>query len=548
VNGHERGRWRPLRPGALLALTLLAWPVAGAGPEPPPAAPDAPDAAPRPGEGLRVAIRVQRLSDLGIQLPPGLDGLGPVRGSARLVVRGGVLRLEELDARVRADGAELAIEGAVADAASWKGLDLNFRFTADSPGWFARGAEASARGPFALSGRLASAGATVNLTDLVMTSPGSRVTGTLAFTPAAGRPRLIGTLQAETLDLDELLPGRDTQPGEDGPLFSDATLPLEALTGLDAQLTLSAGLLRLGGLELTDTTSVLAGDASATRLMSAGKHAGGRYDGTLTLTPGDGATETAAALTLEGVSWEEATRQLGIEDYVDGGPTDARLDVRGRGLSVRAIMATLNGELRMRAGRSRIFNVALDRAGLDVLELMVDLFTPGEDRLATTDIECAALALDIRDGVGRAENGLVVLTSKVVMAGSGAVDLRDETLALALDLEPREGLSFSGTSLAGSATVAGPLTAPEVSASATGIARTAASLAGALATGGLSLVGEKTLSLAGAAENPCSAALQEGTGTGVSTPAAGGAVESATGVITKGVGGVGEGLKKLLGQ
>ncbi len=510
MSAHGAGRFRTLAAAVPLVAAAVAS-VAQPGDTPGVGATDESSG----GAGLWLVIEVERLSDLAHPALAGFEDVGPLRGRARLVVRDGRLALEELNARAEAQGATLDIEGSVADATTFDEFDLAFRLQVPSARWWAADAPGeTSPGPLLLSGRASSAGDALRLDGLALKTLRSDLVGHLVLVPGDERLRVTGALEGSALDLDELLPPADERASEDGRLIPGEALPLDRLVAVEGELTVAAGLLRVGGLEFRDANTTYRGAGGESRFDARGMHAGGRYEGTLTLSPAGAATAVALRLDVDRVSWEQASLQLGFADYMDGGPTDAEVELRGRGGSLREIASTLDGQLTLHVGAGRIFNTALDDAGADLLDRVVGVFTPREDDAGVTDVECAALRLDFRGGVGHAERRFVVLTRKVVMSGTGTMDLRDESLSLVVDVKARKGWTFSAASLAGGAAITGPIRSPEVGLNPTRVATSAASavtkMLGALATGGLSLLGQRAVALAGKETDPCTAAIESG--------------------------------------
>ena len=475
---------RGCRLATALVVTILLLPCAA------PAQAPAPPAEP----GLSIGIQIEGLSGLGV---PALDELlasTPVRGRARLTTEGERLRLDDIEVELDLAGGHLSASGSVADVSTGAGADLRLRLETAHVPWLP-GIE-RAQGAFAMGARIRAEAGGFLLEDVILQTPRSEVGGTLALTGVEGRRRISGTLRGAALDLDELLPSAPKRDGSVDRMLPDTGIPSPPLAAVDLDLRLEAALVRFGGLVVRDATLTLAAEAARTALSVAGHHAGGRLDARVEVTAG-APPVMEGRIVLEQVSLEEVTRQHGLQDYLDGGPTDVTLVLRGSGTSLHQALVSATGELRMHVGSGRILNTVLHDVGVDLVERMVDLLTPKEDRSAVTNVTCAALHLEVEDGIARIGDELVVLTDKVSLAGSGQLDLRDETLSLGLDIRARKGFSFSPASLAGGAAVTGTLMQPEVRVSAAGLGRTAVTVAGAVVTGGLSLLAQRALAADG---------------------------------------------------
>lgn len=496
---------------------------------------------------LRIDIEIEELSKLGIPMLEQIKTLGPIRGSARVSVVDQKLRFDDLRMRVASDGAELEVTGTVGDAVRWREVNLAVTLNAPSGQWLTAGARAIGKGPLKITGNVRSDGAALRFTDLLLLTATSRVTGSLTSVAEGNVQRITGMLDAPTLNVDEFQSPAEPSRGKSQRLLQNVPLPLDPTPELELELTLNVDRLTMSHLLFEHTSTSIESNAATSRLSSSGDHAGGRYEATLLRKQVGADVETTLQSTLAGVSWEQASIQLGFDDYMDGGPTDAQIDVHGRGETTHEVLASMNGHVLMRAGESSILNPALREAGTDFLENMVGLFTPAQDRAGTTQVKCMAMRLDVRDGVAYADHGLVVLTDKVSLAGSGTIDLRDERLSLDVALTAHEGITFSKASLAGGATVTGTLADPQVAVSGTNVATTAVSVAGSVATGGLWFLGKKLINATTTGAQTCSNVLKEAPPeTAGETPAPTGEKGEDSGVPV--IRGIGRGLKKLFGQ
>lgn len=240
-----------------------------------------------PDTGFGITIETESLSQLGI---PGLnrfDSFGPVRGSARVSAQDDHLRLDDLRVQIDARDGRLDIEGTVADASRWRGIDLAFRLSAPSARWLTTGDADPGPGPMTVRGRLAGDRTSLRITELVLATPSSQVTGSLDLKQGQNGFRLDGRLDATALNVDEFLQREHAKASPDDRSFSEQPLPLDSIRGLQADLVLNAKRMTLHGLTLDDVETSMKADASGTGVHSIGSHAGGRYDVALTLTPAD---------------------------------------------------------------------------------------------------------------------------------------------------------------------------------------------------------------------------------------------------------------------
>jgi hypothetical protein len=149
---------------------------------------------------------------------------------------------------------------------------------------------------------------------------------------------------------------------------------------------------------------------------------------------------------------------------------------------------------------------ALDVAG-DILTKVFDTINPFRKSEPVTELRCAVARLPVRAGVIKIERSVAYETSKINVVVAGLVDLREETLDLAIRPSPTQGLRVGLGSLAELVRLTGPLTAPRIGLDTLGAARQAVSIGAAVATGGLSLLGEGLLKGAVDDPHPCQTAL-----------------------------------------
>jgi hypothetical protein len=200
--------------------------------------------------------------------------------------------------------------------------------------------------------------------------------------------------------------------------------------------------------------------------------------------------------------------KLGTHTIMTGGKSDMKVNLRGQGNSVRALMASLTGESVLSVGEGKLQNKAMNWAAGDLLFQVLGALNPMAKSEDTTSLSCAAARFTILDGIATADKGIAARTDKVDVVGSGTVDLRSENLDLGIRPTPREGVGLSLSSpIAGMTRIRGTIARPSIGIDAGGTLRTAASVGAAAATGGLSLLGEKLIDKVSADADPCRTAL-----------------------------------------
>jgi len=214
----------------------------------------------------------------------------------------------------------------------------------------------------------------------------------------------------------------------------------------------------------------------------------------------------ASQVRIAGMDGAAVLALLGSQESVSGAKTDAALDLRGDGSTLRDLAGSLNGDVRIVVGPGKLGTHTLDFGG-NAFSRVMDTVNPFRKTDRETNLQCAVLRFPIRDGIAVIDHGFGAQTDKVNVIAAGAVNLRDETLDLAIHPRVREGLGISvKATLAEMVRVRGTFADPAIGIDPAGSARTAISLGAAVLTAGGSLVATNLFDAA-VATQPCEAAL-----------------------------------------
>lgn len=475
-------------------------------------------------QGIDLALGVQggELSEVlrlaGVQqaaLPP---MLGPFILAGKLRQEGKQFTLSAVDVQLgTAELATVRMNGVVKDLTGSLAPALQVQVDCANPATLAKlaGTEIALKGPVALSSKISGSKTQWSLAELVFKAGASDLKGNLQL-HVADHPRISGQLSSTILDVNEFLPASTAAvteaaktatnaPGDKGRLFSADPLPLAALRMMDADIKAQVGKLMLPGRQLSDVNlSLQLKNGHLTLSPFRFGLAGGVFDGGLHLDAG--AKTPTLGLQINGRGFELG--QLQANGPIAGGRSDLKVDVKSRGDSMRALMATASGETWVSVGEGRLQNKALNWAAGDfIFQVLgaINPFTKSEDHTA---MSCAAVRFVLKDGLATAEDGIALRTDKVDVIGSGTVNLRDEELDLGIKPRARGGVGLSITTpLAGLVRVSGTLAKPSMGIDAVGTLKTAASIGAGVATGGLSTLGELLVDKVAADSDPCSTAL-----------------------------------------
>ncbi|MGH6946385.1 MAG: AsmA-like C-terminal region-containing protein, partial [Kiloniellales bacterium] len=440
---------------------------------------------------------------------------------------------------VRSGASELSLQGEIAQPRAGSGLRFEVsgegRSLADlSP--FA-GAELPALGPWSFDTKLAQDGTSYRLSALALRLSESDLAGTASVDLGKERPLVTAALTADRIRLADFTEPEPDGAADDGRIFSDEPLPLDALKLFDAEVKLAAASFEPHEkvkLETLDLLLALKGGklkvAPFTATLAGGKLAGG-FD----LDAGVDPPSVALALTGKQVDYGRLLRELEIYDTVEG-KLDLELVVSGSGNSLHDIASTLKGKSDLVGGEGRLDNTLVTLVSADLLGLLGPLFGSEE----AMEISCLVSRFDIADGIAESSAQLLHAES-FTLQGGGQIDLASERIDMLF--EPKSSLP-SLTSLAIPFRIQGPLTDPGVIPDPLGTALTAAKTAGAIIMplAGLGiLLGDAVLG----AGNPCTAALEAGA-SGQSQEKS--VIDKATEGVGETLDSIGEGIKGLFGN
>jgi hypothetical protein len=440
----------------------------------------------------------------------GVEAVGSL-GCVPLTVAGVLGDLEKLafggkplpaSVLVGTDGGTAAIDGAIAHLWTLEGLDVTALAEVTDTAALGRvlGARLPGGGSWRLEGWVRDAGRGYAVEPLAVAFAGNTVTGRLGVDWSGARPTVTAELSAAALDLSELAGPAEPEeeqaekpppPTEQGPVFSSAPLPLRALEAIDGQASLSFEDVALRRHAIAGAVSVraLLADGSLVVEPIVLTTAGGTITGGVRLAASG---EVSATLSGRAIELGSLVTVLGGATKATGGTTSLQVDLQSAGRSLHDWMANLGGGIRIVTGPGRLEGKKID-LGLGVMSKVMELINPFHKEDKHTDLRCAVVNASIDKGVVDLAERVVIETEKFTASASGTVDLGREALDLNVYSKAALSLSAGVSNFAGIVKMSGPLSKPSFSLAAQGAATTALSVGGAVATGGLSLLGEDLL-------------------------------------------------------
>ncbi len=390
---------------------------------------------------------VQGTARLGA-LPVAIDGQA---GTLASLVAG---RATPISLRAAADDAQLEVHGTVAP-----GGPVEFELSGQAGDLARLGAAAQLALPSVHDGRIAAkvslASTTATLTGLQVTSREGDLAGQLTLA-TAGLPSVAGALTSTHLDLDALAAPRPVAPAPAPPqvpaapvgaappganpgppstparVIPDFAIPYDALRRADANVEWHVGEAIWHRRALHDLRTSVSLQGGTLQLMRTSVAVGDRRLD-LGFVVDAGAQRVAATAEGAGLPAGPALALLGVLGD-GGGMLDVRMDLKGQGATLRAVLATLTGS----AGLALV-DGEIDNAWLQGMLAAVHLPLEAGER---SKVRCAAIALEAASGriVSRA---LSLDSAKLALDGGGELNLADETMDLHLSPQLRLGTALS---------------------------------------------------------------------------------------------------------
>lgn len=398
----------------------------------------------------------------------------PVAASGQL---GSLMNLAETNARfpvrlaVETSGLKASIEGHVVEPRAPKEFDFKATIKGDNVAAIAallQAAKTPARvpavGPLEAAFRIKGKGRVYAIEEIKASAGQSDLAGAARVSLVGRVPEISAALHSRRLDLKNLFPTAikpPAAPSGDGRVFPADPLPLDALriANVDIGYKVEAVVLP-GGVTVRDVDAKGALKDGRLALPVELTAAGGRVKGEATLDGSQSAAALALRLNGDNVDWGRLLADTGMTETVWDSKAEAAIDLKGSGRSVREIMASLVGEVKVVLGPGRIGNKYLDLAGADALTQIVTTLNPFAKSDEFTALGCAVARFRVAGGVAESRDGIALETGKMTVAGGGRIDLRTEALDLAFKPEARQGFGIGLGNFVGLVRVEGTLGNP----------------------------------------------------------------------------------------
>ena len=390
-----------------------------------------------------------------------------------------------------------------------------------------------------------------HLEDLSVGMGSSKATGEATVATGGPRRKLSLRLSSPALVLTDFqfapapAPAAANAPAQKGWLFSDEPVSFAVLAGVDVDGDITIGDLKLAdGRRLGDVRArftLQGGHLDAPDLQA--KMFGGAVQGALKVDathPADPGISLIGQAT--GLDLSALLAAGGSPREVRGGKTNVAIDVTTRGNTPRQWARDASGSVLAVVGPATVVTPKVDADSS--LTRLAQAVNPFRGTQSETEIRCVVIRLPLHDGVAHVDRSIAAESRELSVSATGTIDLRQETLDLALTPRAHVALPVNVPQLAGLVRVHGPLASPSVAVDAKATAATFAQLGAAYGVGGVAAVGG-ALAMQSRSDGPgpCDVALGHAgaaaavaTAKGAATPAASPEAE------------LGKALGKLLGR
>lgn len=418
-------------------------------------------------------------------------------------------------------------KGSLKDIVAHRGMNLDFAVHSANLEKLSKqtGKKLSAFAPFELKGHVSDTGTkSYKISKMNVIFGQNKINGSIALNLTKKVPEIYAALFSDKLDLRPLFPEdkqkkkaeeKKKNPGKKGKkIFPGNLLKTDGLEKINADIKLTAKKIMFPKLALNDLkTNLVLKNSHLTIEPLKAVIGGGMIDGRIFLDRKEKTVAVTTFFNIDGFGLGKMLKELDITEMIDGS-IDVDINLKGKGSSVAALMAGLNGHTSVIMGKGRIYNKYINILGGSLSSGIFSLLNPAKEKKDYTAINCMVSRFDMKNGIAKS-SALVLDTDEMSVVGKGEINLKTEGLDLSFDPAPKGGLGGISLSL-GELTkpfkLTGTLAEPSL-----GIDSTRAAMMIGKAVGGTALFGPAGIAAALISkgrkdENPCLSAIRSATG------------------------------------
>ncbi len=456
-----------------------------------------------------------------------IGDLGPLELTADMAGSGNEIALNNLNLTIGSEQlVAVSLRGRINNLRAGSGMELDFSLRGNDLDRISTlgGPTLPYPGPFNVSGRfIDTAPNNYKIPSLNAIWGENDSHGWIALDLSKEQPQLSAELSSQKLDLRPLFnkPAEKSSPKTPAPqleskknkYFSSEPYELEALKLIDADIIFNGKQILLPALALDDSILHIALDKGNLKLnpftFTVG---GGKADVQFELRLQDNPPTLVLAKVIDQLDVGPMLEKLSYQRSLEG-ILDTRINLTGRGNSMAALMADLNGSIIMTIIDGRVASKYLDLIEKYLGSNALRLLNPFEAKREFAPVNCFVNNIQIKDGM--ADVKLLLDTDQTSIFGLGDVNLKTEQLKLGIKPTPKKthglsgvaGVSFSLKELSQPFRLGGTLTRPSLAIDPGRTALALGKLTGALALGPVGLAaffGDISVGK----QNPCPLALE----------------------------------------
>jgi uncharacterized protein involved in outer membrane biogenesis len=402
------------------------------------------------GIDLAVEVSGDSLSRLAEFAGEPMADLGAYRIAMNVAGNAESMALSELDVSLEAAGANIEVTGNVQDVISLQGIDVALSIDGDSLAALSTLADTQLPdvGAYRVAANVVGTAEKFEVTNLSIGIADSQIDGNLKADIASEPMRIRATLNSLKIDLTRLLSAEeaagsspvdtvtaDEQGDASERLFPDDPLPLDAfatLETIDVVVELAIGELIIDpettvsnlGIRVTAAAKKVSIDPLKLDTM------GASIDGSVNLKAVNDILDVDAMFKINHPNIGDLVADDSSK-MLTGGPLEMEIKIKGSGASVRDIMASSNGFMKVELGTARANSKWMQLVFSELAALLTkSARVPGSKE--PLELHCVVTDFKIREGIAIAES-LVIDAREISLFGDGSIDLGNELLNLNFD-------------------------------------------------------------------------------------------------------------------